>query len=114
TENVHVSDLDGSSEMKKRSRWRAKVYITVRDHNGDLVENALVEGNWSGGASGSDDCVSDSNGRCRVRSDRVSASHPTITFTVTRIAHNRLDYDATLNSDPDDDSNGTSITVSKP
>jgi len=111
--SVHVSDLDGKGKIKSK-RWRAIVYITVRDLDGNLVENATVEGNWSGGASGSDDCETDSDGQCRVKSDRVRTSNSTITFTVANISHDSLDYDAKLNSDPDGDSNGTSITVSKP
>ena len=111
--SLHVSDLDGIGETRRRS-WRAKVYITVRDHNGFPVENAVVDGNWSGGASGSDDCETDSEGRCQVRSVRVNAGNSTITFTVTHISYASLEYDALLNSDPDGDSDGTSITVNQP
>jgi hypothetical protein len=37
-----------------------------------------------------------------------------VTFAVDGVAHSSLTYDATDNHDPDGDSDGTSITVSKP
>jgi hypothetical protein len=36
------------------------------------------------------------------------------TFTVDDVSHASLTYDSSANTDPDGDSDGTSITVSKP
>lgn len=113
-ESVHVGDMDGSSENSGRRRWRASVSISILNQNGDPESNTEVMGSWSGGASGTATCTTDSNGDCNVTSSRIKNSKSTATFTVTDVVNTSISYDSTLNSDPDGDSNGTSITVGKP
>ena len=111
---VHVSDLDGSSFWVNSRRWKATVTIIVLDDLGNPVANATVNGNWSGGASGSDACSTDGSGVCSVTSDKIRKNKSSASFTVGNISHGTLSYDAAANADPDGDSNGTIISVSKP
>lgn len=111
---THVSDLDGSSFWVNSRRWKATVTITVLDDLGNPVANATVDGNWSGGTSGSSSCSTDGSGVCSVTSGKIRKNKSSATFTVGDISHGTLSYDAAANGDPDGDSNGTAISVSKP
>lgn len=44
----------------------------------------------------------------------IRKNNSSVTFTVEDVAHAELAYDASANTDPDSDSDGTCITVSKP
>lgn len=112
--SVHVADLDGASVKKGKRRWQAIVSIKVVDQDGNLRSNAEVSGNWSGGTSGSSSCSTDSYGNCQVTSNQIRNSKSTATFAVTDVVDPQFDYDSGANSDADNDSDGTSITVSKP
>lgn len=107
---VHVSDLDAGTSGKKN--WKANVTIHVADASGAPVSGVTVDGNWSGLVSGSSSCVTDASGACSVTSPGTRSSG-SITFTVTNLSGSGFTYDATANSDPDGDSNGTSITVTR-
>lgn len=111
--SLHVGDLDGSAVNRGRV-WDAVVTITVHDGNHDPVADAAVSGTWSAGASGSSACTTGSDGRCSVAKGSISKRTGSVVFTVDNVGHGSLAYEATLNHDPDEDSDGTSITVSKP
>jgi hypothetical protein len=108
--SLHVGDLDGSTSGT--NRWTAFVTITVHDANHNPVSNATVTGSWSNGASGTSTCTTDSSGRCTV-SKSIPRATASVTFTVTNLASSGFAYAPAANHDPDGDSNGTSITVSK-
>jgi hypothetical protein len=110
---VHVANLDDCSAAGARGRWDACVAITVRDSDGALVNAATVSGSWSNGATGSGNCATDSNGQCQVTKKNLKSNVTSATFTVTGISASGT-YDPSANTDPDGDSNGTTITVSQP
>ena len=73
-----------------------------------------VDGTWTGNyrlRSGS--CTTDSNGVCSV-STQARSSRSSLTFTVDAVSHATLGYDPLANSDPDGDSDGSSITIARP
>jgi len=111
---VHVGDLDGSSADAPRGRWEATVSITVHDSNEAVVPGALVEGNWGGGAQGGGSCTTDATGLCSVTKGNLKANLASVTFSVSNITSGAGAYVAGDNHDPDGDSNGTTITISKP
>jgi len=78
------------------------------------VDYATVSGTWSDGASGTGSCNTYQSGFCWITSNRIRNRKSSATFTVTNITQNFLDYDSSKNTDPDGDSNGTQITISKP
>ena len=72
---------------------------------------ALVTGTWTGNTTAS--CTTGATGRCTV-SKRFPGSRASAVFTVTTVQATGFAYKATDNHDPDGDSNGTKITVSRP
>src|SRR6185295_18533128 len=112
---LHVSDLDRSSVNTSSFRWRATVRITVVDAAGAAVPGATVTGAWSQGATGSSSAVTNASGVATVQVSSLSRSSTrSVRFSVTGIAHAALSYSAARNQDPDGDSNGTSIVVTRP
>jgi VCBS repeat-containing protein len=107
---MHVSDLDGTATVPDRF-WQAIVTITVLDDAGLPVADATVNGTWSGNTSGSESVITNSAGQATVDSDKVLYKKDGVVFTVDSIVHGSLDYDSSANTDPDGDSNGTSIVV---
>lgn len=108
---AHVGDLDRSSVWVTPNRWRARAIIEVHDENHDPIVGALVTGVWSGNTTVS--CTTGANGRCTV-SKRFARSRATATFTASSVKATGFAYASTGNHDPDADSNGTRITVSRP
>jgi hypothetical protein len=110
---VSVGDLDGTG-TGTGGTWTATVTILAVDDKGNAVSGATVSGSWGGAATGSGSCVTGSNGRCSVTSASLRKKDGNATYTVGNISHSSLSYDTAGNSDPDSDSNGTTITVLKP
>lgn len=110
---MHVGDLDGSSATN-RARWDATVTILIVNASGSPVANATVSGAWSSGASGSASCTTNSNGTCSVQETRISRRTASVDFTVNNVTASGLTYNPGANTDPDGDSNGTTITVNQP
>ena len=114
---MHVGDLDGQSLKLPKSNWKALVAITVHDAGEGLVDGALVSGTWSQGGAvvGSYSCVTGTSGpgRCTIDSGQLPNKQLPATFTVDSMTLGGYTYNAAANHDPDGDSNGTSITVSK-
>ena len=113
TSNVHIGDLDGTVVNINSKRWQSEITITTHNIFNETKRNATVHGQWSGSVSGSASCTTDISGTCKVLSDRMRSSSSVATFTVTDIVHSTDLYDATLNNDPDNDSDGTVISVTK-
>lgn len=117
---VHVGDLDGNSASSPRNRWSATVTVTVHDEADGPVAGAMVTGSWSGvkgnkkTANLSGSCVTNASGLCTITLNNVKTKTAFVTFEVDAVAHPGDTYAPGANHDPDDDSNGTSITVTKP
>jgi hypothetical protein len=115
---MHIGDLDGST-TNGGANWKAYVTITLHDANHNPLSGATVSGSWnnpgSGGGGATTSCTTNTNGQCQVHTGNLSKSSVnSTTFTVTGITHASKTYNANRNHDPESDSNGTSITVSKP
>ena len=111
---MHAGDLDASTTPANRGRWTVTVTITVHDESDLPLADATVSGSWSLGANGSGSCTTDGSGMCSVTKNNVKQNAASVTFTVTDIAHATNTYDEMANHDPEPDSDGTTITVSKP
>ncbi len=109
--SMHVGDLDGASTVQSGG-WTAMVTSTVHDSSHSPVANATVSGSWSNGGTGS--CTTSGSGQCAVSQSGLPRRTGSVTFTVASVTHATLTYKAADNHDPDGDSNGTSITVSRP
>ena len=115
SEAMHVSDLDGAGKWVARgSRWAADVTITVVDADGAPVSDATVKGVWDNQKQNASSCTTDETGQCMVTSPPNTPWRGAITFTVTDITHENMDYTPEYNSDPDGDSDGVSVVVQRP
>jgi subtilisin family serine protease len=111
---LHVGDLDRSATLSG-SKWNAIVTVYVHDNNEKPVANATVSGGWTNGATGTVSCTTNSSGTCQVSKTGLNTkTTSSVTFTATGVTHATLTYKSSANHDPDGDSNGTSIVISKP
>jgi hypothetical protein len=110
---LRVTDLDGIGTADGKG-WQATVTITILDANQSQVANATLSGAWAGDVTGQTSCATNSSGQCQLQSDKLGKQTAQVTFTVNNVSHAALTYQATANTDPDGDSNGTTITISKP
>jgi hypothetical protein len=113
---MFIADLDGTSAVVSGSEWQATITITLLGAHGQPVADAKVFGDWSYGKD--DDCTTDGAGQCDLSSSKLKLAEVSqVAFSVTDITHPEplvLAYDPAYNADPDGDSDGTTITVSKP
>ncbi len=106
---MHIADLDGSAFSEQRT-WRAVVTVFVVSNTGTPVQGATVSGSWRRGGPGS--CVTTATGRCDITLSGIKVSAEQ--FVVSVITHATLSYSPSANTDPDGDSDGTSITIQEP
>lgn len=99
---VHLEDLQITKTGNKR--WSATVTATVFNENEGAVAGAVVTGQWSGSASGTNSCTTDSSGQCKLS---TSTKGDSITFTVSDISGNKITYDSAFNKVD------SSITITK-
>ncbi len=112
---LHIGDLDGTGTTSGAAKWNASVTIYVHDSNHTPIVGAVVNGNWSAGATGSASCTTDSAGKCTVSKTGLQRrSVASVTFTVVSASKSGYTYNSALNHDPESDSNGTVITVARP
>jgi thermitase len=111
--NMHVGDLDSVSTNFGKD-WQATITITVHDTDHNPVSDATVSGSWRSGYSGTGSCTTDGSGQCSVTSGNIQEKLKSVTFAVSDVTHATLDYQRSDNHDPDGDSNGNWIIVSKP
>ena len=110
---MDVGDLDkATAKLGKDWQATAKIYVENADHSPRA--NAMVSGAWSGGYARSTSCVTNSSGWCSVVTGRVWRNYSSVDFTVSGISYSGYTYNANGNHDPDGDSNGTQIVITKP
>jgi hypothetical protein len=107
---VHVADLDGRATNNGKT-WTASATTAVLDGAGRAVSGVTVSGRWSTGATVS--CVTGGDGRCTAPLAAIQKKTTTATFTVTQLAKAGYTYDPAANGDPDGDSTGTVITITR-
>ncbi|HEY0734962.1 MAG TPA: S8 family serine peptidase [Herpetosiphonaceae bacterium] len=110
---MHIGDLDGTKAMVG-NRWQATVTATVHNDTHGAVAGATVTGTWSGGSTGTGTCTTNSAGQCSGLSATMQTNKASTTFTVTNVSQSSYTYQSSSNHDPESDSNGTAITVTKP
>jgi hypothetical protein len=108
---LHVGDLDASGSTVSATKWRAKVTVTVHDALHHAIPGVTVSGVWTGNVAGS--CVTNQNGKCAVTRG-FGQSKTSAQFAVTNLQAATDSYQSSANHDPDTDSNGTAITVTRP
>jgi hypothetical protein len=110
---LHVADLDGSADGLLFIFWRAGSTVSVEGGTGAPAQGARVRMRWNADfRSAEDECVTDAGGRCSVSSGIAAGG--TVGFEVIEVSAPGWFYAAAENGDPDGDSDGTTLTVSRP
>jgi hypothetical protein len=109
---MHVADIDGSRAVSKKS-WKATAAITVRTAANALVSGATVSYSWTGGFTGSGSCVTSRKGVCSASTSSMLNTVASATISVAGLSAAGQVYAPGANADPDGDSNGTSLTVTR-
>jgi len=114
-DTMHVANLDGASAKMPKGHWKAFVTIMVYDNAGTMVANAIVHGTFTqdGSPLKSFSCTTVDDGTCIIDSGQFPNKSGSATFTVDYVTHATLTYDSSANHDPDGDSDGTTIELSK-
>jgi len=112
--STHIGDLDDGGAINSGGTWTAQVIVTVHS-DGEPVSGATVTGTWSQGAPPEASCnaVTDVNGTCAIALSGIAKRDKSVTFTVGDVVLVGETYDSGDNHDPDADSNGTAITVTR-
>jgi hypothetical protein len=108
---IHVGDLDATKRVL--FTWTATVTIKVHDSSHNPVPGVTVSVLWSGGYSHSASCVTNTNGLCKLKTGAMKKSNTSVTLTITNLTNASFTYDALLNHDPEVDSTGTVITITR-
>jgi hypothetical protein len=106
-----VGDLDRNKKVTVQY-WQASVIITVHSNNHQPVANATVYGTWSRGYNGSASCVTNSTGTCIIKTGTMR-SGSIVVFTVKSVTFSTVPYLPAYNHDPEKESTGTSISISR-
>ena len=110
---IHVGDLDGGPSNLGGS-WQASVTISVHDETHAPVSGVSVSGSWSGGSSGAASCITAGNGDCSLSSPTMRKRIGNTSFTINNLSDAAsASYQANANHDPDQESDGSIITVYK-
>ncbi len=107
---VHVGNLVPRLEqLGQGAKIKVSIEVYVHDSSHSPIAGASISGQWTGG-SGSTSCTTGPTSFCTVQAGPINVPG-SVTFTVTGITYNGLDYQPAQNHDDGGDSNGTSITV---
>jgi hypothetical protein len=91
--------------------------VTIYVHNNAEAprSGAVVSGVWSDGATGTATCTANTTGSCNVSvNGLLLSSVASVRFTVNGLGLAGYSYAPASNHDPDGDSDGSSIVVSRP
>ena len=107
---LHIGDLDGSRTLQSTT-WTAKVVLRVDNASHAAVSGVTVSGSWSAGGTAS--CKTASNGTCSVSKAKLPNLMTSVTFSVTGMTYATGAYVPASNHDPDGDSNGTAVVITR-
>jgi len=110
---MHVGDLDADIVLANKNRWCAVFTVKIEDSSENPVSGADVSFSLSGAQSGSGQVTTGSDGTASYQTGWINGSG-SMTFTVNDVTLATYTYSPGDNHDPDEDSDGTSITASEP
>ncbi len=108
-QTMHVNAMEVTKEQFRILR-RGKARVQIVDANGSPVADATVTGEWSGGATDTDQFTTDSDGWGTAFSD-WRFGDATFTFCVTNVSKNGWTYDSNANVVTCASTDGTSSRV---
>ena len=114
-DTVHVGDLDGASTKLAKGAWSGQVTVLIYNGGEGPVADAVVTGIFTqnGDSVGPLFCITGDDGTCTIKSGTFPQKSGNATFTVLDVILPGHDYQWGDNHDPDGDSDGTAIALSK-
>jgi subtilisin family serine protease len=112
--SLHIGDLAGRAVRTSGRTWKAVIFITVHDENHRPVQGMKIDVKWISGLFGTQTCVTNNQGVCRISRNNIYISVPAVSLTVAYVGKPGYNYAIMLNHDIDNDTNGFSITVTRP
>ena len=109
---MHVGDLDRSSISLSATRWRARATIRVHDGDHAVLPGVVVRGRFGTERRGAH--LHDRHGGACTLTRDLKKTRASIVFIVLGLSKASYVYVPASNHDPDGDSNGTKITVTRP
>jgi hypothetical protein len=114
-DSIHIGDLDYESAKLPKGIWQTVTTVSVHTASHVPVEDALVTGTFHQGSATVDpiSCTTDSQGICPIKSGPLPDKKGSALFTVDNLSHGSYDPDLSQSHDPDGDSDGSAISISK-
>jgi hypothetical protein len=104
---INLNGLAGSMTPGSHGRWNAIVEVSIEDQYDSSSAGVTVDGNWSNGANGSGQCITDGAGLCSVAKNNMKKQVTSVTFTITNLTKPGSSYS------PADNVGSNSIIVSQ-
>jgi len=111
---LHIGDLEAKAIPTSGKTWKAVITITVHDNNHRPVEGMKISVKWTGGIFGTDSCTTNKKGICKITRSNLYASIQGVSMTVAYVGKPGYNYSIMLNHDINRNTNGFSITVTRP
>jgi hypothetical protein len=110
-EVIHVGDIDlKEKQVKGRSgKWSVNILVRVHDFQHQGLSDVTVTVEWSGGITGTETGLTDDNGEVLFETGDTEGT--SITLIVINLEKEYNLYDPEVNHDPEEDSDGTLITI---
>jgi serine protease AprX len=108
--SAHVGDLDDTSFLVTNG-WKAQATIRINTEAEAPLSGAVVIARWPNATTMS--CTTDANGVCRI-TRKFGTRKLSVLLTVVNVVPPTGTYAPADNHDPDGDSDGTTISLSRP
>ena len=110
-EVIHVGDIDlKSKQVKGRSRkWSAEIMVKVHDSQHQGLSNVIVSVEWSGVSTGTETGITNNDGEVLFETGNIEGA--SVTLTVVNLEKEYNVYEPKSNHDPEEDSDGTRLTI---
>lgn len=112
--DLHVSDLDNYSYWQNKKKWVGAFVVEISSVGGEKVAGGLVTVSVEDGSGDNVavvQCTTNGQGSCLITTSPQNSNKVNrMVASVQDVALSGYGYNAAANSDPDGDSNGTSIT----
>jgi hypothetical protein len=105
-----VGDLDDTS-FPVTNGWKAQATIAIDTNAEAPLPGAIVTGQWPNATTMS--CTTDASGVCRI-TRRIGARKLSVLLSVVNVVPPTGTYAPGDNHDPDGDSDGTTIRLTRP
>jgi hypothetical protein len=95
---LHLGGFTGASDVFRK--WQAHADLLIHAADETPLAGAVVTVRWSNGGSGSGNCTTGGDGRCRITLFGLRTTVSSVTATVTGISHASMQWDTSSDDVP--------------